>query len=185
MEQCSKQCYHREATSPNRGQIHLKRAMITVFFCLLAGVAASLGPGTLEQSKQNITLTGIGANASGDGTMQVTWGDCSYDGTSTNCTVSGAFTGLGPGGTYNFVLSYPGNGPSPLTAITQSPGSDFITFALSKGSLTYTFNESNGTSLSFHNLNYSIFFVPGITTCTGNPLGVRTRGGGTNSRRDR
>ncbi len=101
--------------------------------------------------------------------MQVLWGDCSYDGTNTNCTVSGAFTGLGPGGTYDFVLSYTGNGPSPLTAITQSPGSDYISFRLSKGSLTYTFNESNGTSLSFHTLDYSIFFVPSVTTCTGKP----------------
>jgi uncharacterized protein (TIGR03437 family) len=101
--------------------------------------------------------------------MQVAWGDCSYDGTKTNCTVSGAFTGIGPGGTYDFVLSYPGNGPSPLTAITQSPGNNDVTFALSKGSLTYTFNESNGTSLSFHTLNYSIFFVPGAFSCTGNP----------------
>jgi len=35
--------------------------------------------------------------------------------------------------------------------------------------LTYTFNESNGTSLSFNKLNFSIFFVPSATTCTGNP----------------
>ncbi len=99
---------------------------------------------------------------------QVTYGDCSFDGTKTNCTLSGSFTGLGPGGTYSFVLSYPGNGPSPLTAIT-APGSDLFTFALSSGSFTFTFNESNGTTLSFHSLNYSIFFIPGITTCTGSP----------------
>ncbi len=98
----------------------------------------------------------------------VTWGSCSFDGTKTNCTLSGAFTGLGPGGTYDFVLSYPGNGASPLTAITL-PGSDLFTLALSSGSLTFTFNESDGTSLSFHSLDYSVFYVPSSTTCTGNP----------------
>jgi uncharacterized protein (TIGR03437 family) len=148
----------------------LTRAIITVLFCLLAGIGQQAwAAGTLEQSNQNITFTGIGPNSSGDGTMQVLWGDCSFDGTNTNCTVSGAFTGLGPGGTYDFVLSYPGNGPSPLTAITQAPGNNYVTFALSSGSLTYTFNESNGTSLSFHSLDYSFIFVPGAFTCTGNP----------------
>ena len=90
---------------------------------------------------------------------QVTYGDCSFDGTNTNCILSGP-SPAGPGGTYSFVLSYPGNGPSPLTAIT-APGSDLFTFSLSSGRFTYTFNESNGTSLSFHSLNYSIYFVPG------------------------
>jgi uncharacterized protein (TIGR03437 family) len=147
----------------------LTRAIITALFCLLAGIGQQAWAGTLEQSNQNITFTGIGPNSSGDGTMQVLWGDCSYNGTDTICTVSGAFTGLGPGGTYDFVLSYPGNGPSPLTAITEASGSNEVTFSLSSGSLTYTFNESNGTSLSFHSLDYSFIFVPGAFTCTGNP----------------
>jgi uncharacterized protein (TIGR03437 family) len=147
----------------------LTRAIITALFCLLAGIGQQAWAGTLEQSNQNITFTGIGPNSSGDGTMQVLWGDCSYNGTDTICTVSGAFTGLGPGGTYDFVLSYPGSGPSPLTAITEAPGSNEVTFSLSSGSLTYTFNESNGTSLSFHSLDYSFIFVPGAFTCTGNP----------------
>jgi uncharacterized protein (TIGR03437 family) len=146
----------------------LSRAIITVFFCLLAGVWQQAQAGTLGQSTENLGLTGIGANASGDGVSRVTWGSCSFDGTNTTCTLSGSFTGLGPGGTYDFVLSYPGNGPSPLTAIT-APGSDLFTLALSSGSLTFNFNESNGTSLSFNRLNYSVFFVPSLTTCTGNP----------------
>jgi hypothetical protein len=111
----------------------LSRAIITVFFCLLAGLWQQAHAGTLGQSTQNLGLTGVGANASGDGVSQVTWGSCSFDGTKTNCTLSGSFTGLGPGGTYDFVLSYPGNGPSPLTAVTQ-PGSDLFTLALSSGS---------------------------------------------------
>ena len=153
-------------THRDRGQIHLARAIITALFCLLAGAGQHAWAGTLGQSKQNFILTGEGPNAQGDGVSQVTYGDCSFDGTNTNCTLSGSFTGLGPGGNYSFVLSYPGNGPSPLTAIT-APGSDLFTFSLSKGSFTFTFNESNGTTLTFHSLNYEIFFIQGMFTCTG------------------
>ena len=134
-------------------------------FCLLSGAWHHAWAGTLGQSAQSLGLTGLGPNASGDGVSQVTWGACSFDGTNTECTLSGPFTGLGPGGTYEFVLSYPGDGPSPLTAIT-APGSEFFTLALSSGSLTYTFQESNGSSLSFRKLNYSIFFIQGSFTCT-------------------
>jgi len=98
----------------------------------------------------------------------VTWGDCTFDGTNTNCTLSGTFTGLGPGGNYSFVLSYPGNGQSPLTAITQ-PGSQLFTLSLSAGSLTFNFNESNGTNYSFPSLNFNVFYVPALTSCTGSP----------------
>ena len=150
------------------GKFILKRAIITGLFCLLSGASELAWAGTLGQSNQNFTLTGVGPNANGDGVSQVTYGDCSFDGTNTKCTLSGSFTGLGPGGTYSFVLTYAGNGPSPLTAIT-APGSDLFTFALSSGSFTYTFNESNGTSLSFNRLDYSIFYLPNLTTCTGNP----------------
>jgi len=96
----------------------------------------------------------------------VTWGDCSYNGTKTICTLSGTFTGLGPGGTYVYTLTYPGNGPSPLDAIT-APGSDLFSTSLSAGSLTHVFNESNGTSVSY-NHSGTLLFVPGSTTCTGN-----------------
>jgi uncharacterized protein (TIGR03437 family) len=145
----------------------LKRAIVTAVFCLLSGVCHQLSAqGTLGQSAQNLLLTGVGPNASGDGVSQVTWGACSFDGTNTNCTLSGSFTGLGPGGTYQFVLSYPGNGPSTLTAVT-APGSELFTLKLSSGTLKFTFQESNGTSLSFYNLNFSIYYVPGQFTCTG------------------
>ncbi len=44
-----------------------------------------------------------------------------------------------------------------------------FTLKLSSGSLTFTFNESNGTTLTFKNLDYSIFYISSLTTCTGNP----------------
>jgi uncharacterized protein (TIGR03437 family) len=152
------------------GQIHLKRAIVTVVFCLLAGawLPARAAIINLEQSTQNLTLTGLGPNSSGDGVSQITWGDCSYDGTNTNCTLSGQFTGLGPGGTWVYLLTYPGNGTSPITAVT-TPGSELFRIQfVSPGTLTHTFNESNGTTITFPNTVGSLFYVPSATTCTGN-----------------
>jgi uncharacterized protein (TIGR03437 family) len=151
------------------GEFNLTRGLVTAVLCLFVGgwqQAAAQVP--LEQSTQTVTFTGLGANANDDGTMQVAWGDCSYDGTNTNCTVSGAFTGLGPGGTYDYVFFYPGNGPSPLMAVTQAPGSDFVNFAYSKGGFKFTLNESNGTTLTYAR-SPGFSFVPGATSCTGNP----------------
>jgi uncharacterized protein (TIGR03437 family) len=115
-----------------------------------------------------MTLTGIGPDANGNGQSHLTWNDCSFDGTNTNCTLSGPFTGLGPGGTWNLALAYPGNGPSPATAIT-APGSDLFSISLSSGRVTWNFNESNGTSVTFYYLTGEILFVAGQTSCTGNP----------------
>ena len=154
----------------HRGQNHLKRAIITAVFCLFLGACQQASAQIiLGQSTQNLILTGVGPNASGDGVSVVTWGACSYDGTKTTCILSGPFTGLGPGGTYVYTLAYPGNGPSPLDAIT-APGSDLFSISLSAGRLTFVFNESNGTSVSY-NHSGSLFFVPGLTACTGNVTG--------------
>jgi uncharacterized protein (TIGR03437 family) len=145
----------------------LKRAIITVSFCLLAGAWQQASAQIiLGQSTQNLTLTGVGPNASGDGVSVVTWGDCSYNGTKTICTLSGTFTGLGPGGAYVYTLTYPGNGPSPLDAIT-APGSNFFSISLKVGSLTFVFNESDGKSVSFQTSG-SLLYVPSLEVCTGN-----------------
>src|ERR1700733_1680103 len=81
---------------------------------------------TLGRSNQNFGLTGIGGKASGQGQSKMTWGSCAFDGTDTTCTLSGAYTGLGAGGNYSFVITYAGNGPFPLNAVSQSPGSDLF-----------------------------------------------------------
>lgn len=154
------------------GGTPLARASITVSFCLFAFALFSIASQpawaqiNLGQSSQNLTLTGLGPNSSGDGVSRVTWGNCSYDGTKTTCVLSGPFTGLGPGGTYVYTLTYPGNGASPLDAIT-APGSNLFSISLSAGSLTFVFNESNGNSVTY-NQSGSLFFVPALTSCTGN-----------------
>ncbi len=145
----------------------MSRAIITVAFCLFAAAGQQAWAQiNLGQSTQNLTLTGLGPNSSGDGVSRITWGACSFNGTNTICVLSGPFTGLGPGGTWVYTLTYPGNGASPLNAITQ-PGSDLFSLSLSAGSLTFVFNESNGTSVTYHQSG-SLFYVPSLTSCTGN-----------------
>ena len=86
--------------------------------------SATLAP--FGPSTQKVTFTGLGGDATGAGQSRVTWGSCTFDGSNTTCTVSAPFTGTLGGGTINMVLSYSGNGPSPLTAVSITPGNDRI-----------------------------------------------------------
>jgi uncharacterized protein (TIGR03437 family) len=140
--------------------------VLGVLLCLTAASAPALAQVTLGISTQTVTLTGIGGNAAGDGQSVVTWGSCVYNGTNTVCTVSGPFTGLASGGTYNYVLTYPGNGPSPLTAISDTPGDNFTYFSLSSGSFVTSLTETSGATYRFYDLNFSYNFVTGSYTCT-------------------
>src|ERR1019366_10643894 len=94
----------------------------------LFGVAflptASGQTATYTNSNQAVTLTGLGGSA-GVGQSRVGWGSCVYDGTNTKCTVTAPYTGVGGGGTISMVLAYKGNGISPFTANSISPGSDY------------------------------------------------------------
>jgi len=121
---------------------------------------------TLGASSQNFKLTGIGANAQGQGRSLMAWGSCAYDGTNTTCTFSGPFTGLGKGGTYNFIVTYPGNGTFPLNAVTN-PGSDQF-FAEATGPLSFviTLVENGGPTTHFYSFaNFN--FLYSSPTCTG------------------
>jgi uncharacterized protein (TIGR03437 family) len=122
-------------------------ALVSVSAILTPAVAAVANFGPTNQS---VTLTGLGGNAVGDGQVRATWGSCTFDGKNSVCTVSAPFTGVGPGGTISFVLTYAGNGPSPLTAVSQSPGNDQLgPFSLSSGSFVTTITESDGTTLIY------------------------------------
>lgn len=143
--------------------------VVLLFMAALSPQASAISA-TLGASSQIFTLTGIGANAAGQGQSRMSWGACVFDGTNTTCTLSGAFTGFGGGGTYSFVVSYPGNGAFPLLAIT-APGSDrFSAQALSTYSFTITLTPVTGPAISFYsfaNFNF-VFSSPtctGVTTC--------------------
>lgn len=122
---------------------------------------------TLAPSTQAVTFTGTGTNTSGAGTQRLSWGACSFDGQNTTCTVSGPYTGLGDGGTYRFVLVYPGNGPTPLGAVASPPGSDLVYFTLDAGTFTFTLTPAGGAPVQFYDLNFSVFFSASTDSCTG------------------
>jgi len=94
---------------------------------------ASASAATYSTSSQSVRLTDLGGNAQGQGQSRVTWGTCVFDGTNTKCTVSAPFTGVGGGGTLTALLTYPGNGISPLIAVSIDPCNDLVFFNLSAG----------------------------------------------------
>jgi uncharacterized protein (TIGR03437 family) len=144
----------------------MKVLLIPVFFLLLAAAPASAVV-TLGTSNQSFGLTGIGADAAGEGQSKMTWGACAFDGTNTTCTLSGPYTGFGPGGTYSFVVSYAGNGPFPLNAIT-APGSNlFFARATSNSTFSITLTQNNNLpAISFYSFaNFNFLFSSPI--CTG------------------
>jgi uncharacterized protein (TIGR03437 family) len=81
--------------------------------------------------------------------------------------VSGPYTGLGQGGTYSYVLVYPGNGPSPLSAVSSPPGNDLVYYRLTAGSLTFTITPNGGAPVRFYDLTSQLFFNPSTDSCTG------------------
>ena len=135
---------------------------LAAFASQASAVIATLGP-----SNENWVLTGIGGNSLGEGQSKVGWGNCAFDGANTNCTISGNFTGFDGGGTYKFVLSYPGTGAFPLIAVSRSPGNDLISFqALSQYSIVITLNTATGGTINFYSFA-SFNWVFNNPTCTG------------------
>lgn len=158
-------------------RVHTTLFKVILASALLASVAlvSAQGQIILGQSTQTVTLTGLGNNSNGQGVSRITWGTCTYDGTNTTCTVSGPFTGIGSGGTYAFILKYPGNGQSPLNAVSETPGSNYFNFSLSAGSFTNSFTETNGPTFSFTTPTESLAYVN--PTCTDvTPCGVAAVG---------
>jgi uncharacterized protein (TIGR03437 family) len=144
----------------------MKTTLIATLFLMLPPVANAVVI-TLLPSTQPVTMTGLGVNASGAGTSRFTWGACSYDGTSTTCTVSGAYTGLGTGGTYKFVLTYGGNGLSPLGAVANPPNSDLVNYTLSAGNFVATITPNGGNPVRYYDLTFNLFYSTSTDSCTG------------------
>ncbi|MEO8592102.1 MAG: IPT/TIG domain-containing protein [Candidatus Solibacter sp.] len=130
----------------------------------ILATGASAVTATFATTNETVTFAGLGGSA-GVGQSRVTWGSCAFDGAETTCTVSANYTGVGGGGVFFAVLKYPGNGASPLTAISISPGSDRITFGLSAGTFTVSLKENTGATITF--LSQQVFFDFLNATCTG------------------
>jgi uncharacterized protein (TIGR03437 family) len=137
-------------------------------FCVAFLPLASGQTATYTSSNQTVTLTGLGGSA-GVGQSRVNWGNCVYGGTNTNCTVTAPYTGVGGGGTISIVFTYRGNGISPFTANSISPGSDYITFGLtagSSGTISVSLTENTGATVAFLSNNFN-FFYDSTVSCSG------------------
>jgi uncharacterized protein (TIGR03437 family) len=137
---------------------------------------ASASVASFATTDQSITFTGLGGNAQGEGQSRVTWGTCAFDGTNTKCTVSATFTGLGGGGTMSTVLTYAGNGPSPLTATSITPGDNLVTFGLASGSLNVTLATNTGATLTYYSTAPNFTYLNPTCTLTAPPCAVGTTG---------
>jgi uncharacterized protein (TIGR03437 family) len=146
----------------------MKNFTLPVYFMCVGALAplASASIAMFSPTNQSILETGLGADGAGRGQVRITWGSCVFSGGVTTCTLSASFTGFGGGGTIAWVLTYQGNGPSPMTAGSQSPGNDQLgPISLSSGSLVTTITESDGTVLNFY--GQAPFFQYTQATCTG------------------
>ncbi len=144
-------------------------------YCSLMAPAASATVISFGPINQKLTFTGLGPNAQGLGVSRVTWGTCTFASNITTCTVTAPFTGLG-GGTISMVVTYQGNGPSPLTATSVTPGSDTFILGLSAGTIVTTLTENNGTVVPFYFTNITYTFASptctGVSTCSPGPVGA-------------
>ncbi|MFY9854510.1 MAG: hypothetical protein WAK26_11610, partial [Terracidiphilus sp.] len=103
---------------------------ISTSVCVLAGllltasaVQATSISVSLGQSAQDYLLTGQGTD-NPYGTYLNTQGACVAGVSTTTCSMTGTYTGSTPGftsGTYDFVTTYLGTGPSDLESISESP----------------------------------------------------------------
>ena len=143
----------------------MKIILAAFFFCAaFLSPSASAVTATFITSNEVVTFTGLGGN-NGNGSSRVGWGACAFDGTDTTCTVSATYTGIGGGGTLASVLTYRGNGLSPLTALPTMPGGDRITFSLSTGSFVTSLTRNSGGNVTF--ISQGLFFDFINATCTG------------------
>lgn len=108
-------------------------AFVGLLFAAPAVQASSISV-NLGESAEDYLLTGQGAD-NPYGTYLNTQGACTAGASTTTCVLSGAFTGATAGytgGTYQFVTTYLGTGPSVLASISEDPlggtYDDYFTF---------------------------------------------------------
>lgn len=148
---------------------NLSLGLILSAFLALTTIPVRADVATYSSSSQTVTLTGIGLDNQGRAQHNVKWGNCVFDGTNTNCTISGPYRGIGAGGTLSIVFTYPGNGPAPLQSSSRTPGSDLLFFSWpANATWTQTLTPTGGTSINFYDPTFSFFFDLGAT-CSGGP----------------
>jgi len=149
--------------------------LLTSFTAQASSVTLNLG-----QTAQNLTLAGLGANASGLGRYNVTLGTCTASGGSTTCILSGSFTGTASGflsGTYSLATTYVGTGTTPIQGVEQAAGSDLFAFSSipSTATITLTLVSAIGTTVVpmvsgsqfASGAAFSFVYGTGAATCSG------------------
>lgn len=152
-----------ELGSENNPPFPMKKTAV-VFFSLAMAPLALATAVTAGPSNENLVFTGLGPNSAGNGQATMTLGTCAYDGSFTNCTLTGAYTGLG-GGTFSIALKYQGNGPSPILATITGGSENTVALSLSSGSLITTLTRTDGTVTNFY---YTFIYFAGTAaqSCT-------------------
>lgn len=139
----------------------------------------------LGQSAQDYVLTGQGTD-NPYGTYLNTQGSCVAGVSSTTCSLTGSYTGSTAGftsGTYDFVTTYLGTGPSPLGSISADPiggaNQDYFYFNnIPAGTTMYLqLAESGGPNYNIPIFTggsfvggYNVLYVPS-PVCGGTSLG--------------
>lgn len=105
--------------------------------------AALVGQATSPSG--TLTYVGLGDVGGGIGSGRYTLGNCAFASGVTTCTLSGSYVESaqsthtpGQGGTFTMVLTYGGNGPSPVIARSISAGNNSVQFFGSLGDAVFT-----------------------------------------------
>lgn len=142
----------------------------------------------LGTASQSLVETGIGNTGFFLAQWFIQQGDCSFNGITTSCTLSGSYTGSTPGwtsGTYSLVSTFVGSapittppfgtGPTPFIGISSSPFSSFFNFEFLpfNSTITLDLSETGGGSFVIPMWNGTTFVNSygisdvGTPTCTG------------------
>ncbi len=163
------------------------RVAIAALICTLPATGALAAiKGTSTATVGGITYEGLGAvnpPANTIGSGRYTLGSCSFDGSNTNCSLTGSYvedidSSNAPGstGTFELSFSYAGNGPTPIIARASNGNSDSVFLHDMGGTfLRLTIMPSSGGSFTgifpdtpFSNsIGFSAFLQPGTFSCTG------------------
>lgn len=162
----------------------MSRSLMACFVLLLAiGSAEAAFVGQSTVTTGGLEYAGQGDIGGGVGSGRYTLGACVARATSTTCTLSGSYVetaqsdhAAGSGGTFTMRLVYPGTGLSPVTARSETPGSDVLNL-LNTGAAHFlldVYPDSGGQFSGVfpadpfaNSIGFSAYYEPATVSCTG------------------
>ncbi len=154
-----------------------------LLFLALVGPSHATFVGQSTSASGGILYDGFGDTGGGVGSGRYTLGACVASATATTCTLAGSYVesldsdhAAGSTGTYTMRLVYPGTGPSPVVAHSETAGSDILRFT-SVGSAVFildVFPASGGqftgvfpAAVFDESIGFSAFLDGNTASCTG------------------